>query len=78
MTLLHIGEITEQLAHTDILRLFGGLGVKSFGLELHDLRFLADGVERQVARQPNRAATQETFDILPPNRRQIGPESLLV
>ena len=27
-TLLHIGQITEQLAHTDILRLFGGLGAK--------------------------------------------------
>jgi hypothetical protein len=39
-------EIAEQLAHTDVLRLFGGLGVKSFGLELHNLRFLTDGVER--------------------------------
>jgi hypothetical protein len=78
MTLLHIGKITEQLAHTDVLRLFGGLGVKSLGLELHDLRFLTNGVERQIARQPSRAPTQESFDVLPPNRRQIEPESLLV
>jgi hypothetical protein len=43
---LHIGEIAEQLAHIDVLRLFGGLGVESFGLELDNRRFLTDGVER--------------------------------
>ena len=74
MALFRFGEIAEQLADADILGLFGGLDVEALGLELHRLGFLADGVERQILGQPDRAAAQEALDVLAPDRRKIGPK----
>ena len=48
VALFFFREVAEQTAHADILGLLGGLDVELFGLELHGLDFLADGVERQV------------------------------
>ena len=78
MALFLFGEVAEQAAHADILGLLGGLDVELLGLQLHRLDFLADGVERQVFRQPDRAALQEAADVLAADRRQMSPETLLV
>jgi hypothetical protein len=71
-----LGEIAEQPAYADILGLFGGLDVKLLGLQLHGLDFLADGVERQVFGQPDRAAFQEALDVLAADRRQMRAKAL--
>jgi len=72
------GEIAEQPADTDVLGLFGGLDVEPLRFEFHRLDFLADGVERQVLGQPDRAALEETLDVLAADRRQMLAEALLV
>ena len=78
VALFQLGKIAEQLAHADVAGLLGGLCVKTLGLELHRLGFLADGVERQVTRQPDRAAAQESLDVGAPDRRQVGTETRLI
>ena len=78
VALFLFGEIAEQPAHADILGLLGGLDVELLGLELHRLDFLADGVERQILGQPDRAAPQESLDVLAADRRQMLAETLLV
>ena len=78
MALFGFREIAEQPADADILGLFGGLDVEPLGLELHRLDFLADGVERQVLGQPDRAAAQKSADVVAADRRQIFAETLLV
>ena len=78
MALFLLGEIAEQPAHADILGLFGGLDVELLGLQLHRLDLLADGVERQVLGQPDRAAAQESLDVLAADRRQMRAKALLV
>ena len=54
------------------------LDVEALGLELHRLGFLADGVERQVLGQPDRAAAQKSLDVVPADRRQVAAETLFV
>ena len=78
VALFLLGEIAEQAAHADILGPLCGLDVELLGLELHRLDLLADGVERQVLRQPDRAPSQKSLDVLAANRRQMRPEALLV
>ena len=78
MALFRLREIAEQPADADILGLFGRLDVEALGFELHRLDFLADGVERQVLGQPDRAAAQESPDVVAADRRQMRAETLLV
>jgi hypothetical protein len=78
VTLFGFRKIAEQAANADILRLFGGLDVEPLGFELHGPDFLADGVERQVLGQPDRAAAQKSADIFPADRRKMFSEALLV
>ena len=78
MAFFGFGEIAEQTAHSDILRLFGRLHVEALGLHFHRLDLPPDGVERQVLGQPDRAATQEALDVLAANGRQVRSETLLV
>ena len=58
-------EIAEQPADADVVGSLGGLDVEPLGFEFHCRGFLADGVERQVFRQPDRAAAQKSSDIIP-------------
>ncbi len=71
-------EIAEQPADTDVLGLFGGLDVKPLGFELHRPDFLADGVERLIFGQPDRAPAQKSLDVVSANRREIWAEALFV
>ena len=64
VALLDFRQIAQQLAHLHIGCALGGALIEAGGLELHVLRFLADGFQRQVGRQPDRPATQEALHIL--------------
>jgi hypothetical protein len=72
-----LGEIPEQ-AHADVLGLAGGARIEVTGLLLHGLDLLADGVERQILRQPDRAPAQQTLHVLATYRRQMSPETVFV
>ena len=78
VALFLFGEIAEQPADPDILRALTGLGVEPLGLQLHRLDLLADGVERQILGQPDRAPAQKSFDVLASDRRQMRSETLLI
>src|SRR5207302_5096644 len=78
VALFFLGEVAEQAAYADIVSLLCGLDVELLGLELHRLDLLADGVERQVLRQPERAPSQKSLDVLAADRRQMRAEPLLV
>ena len=78
MALLGLREISEQPADPDILGLLRRLYVKALGFELHRRHFLADGVEREILGQPDRATAQKSFDVVPANRREIAAEARLV
>ena len=78
VALFFLGEVAEQAAYADIVSLLCGLDVELLGLQLHRLDLLSDGVERQVLRQPDRAPSQKSLDVLAADRRQMGAEPLLV
>src|SRR5205809_225662 len=64
VALFFLGEVAEQAAYADIVSLLCGLDVELLGLQLHRLDLLSDGVERQVLRQPDRAPSQKSLDVL--------------
>ncbi len=78
VSFFQLGQIAQQLANADIRRLLGSPGVKALGLELHPLGLLADGVERQVTREPDWSAADEALDVFAPDRRKVRSEALLI
>ncbi len=64
-------QVSQQLADTHIRSLLRRLDVKAVRLEFHRFRLLADRVERKVARKPDWAPPQESFDVLAPDRRHV-------
>ena len=76
--LLGEGQIAQKLANIDIRGLLSGALIKALCLVFHSLGLLADGVERQVPREPDRPPPDEAFHVFPANRRKVGAKALLI
>ena len=70
------GQVAQELAHTGVGGSPRGGLVKPLGLQLHHLRLFLDRLQSQRPHQPDRAAADETANILPANQRYVFSEAL--
>ncbi len=73
-----LGQVAQKLADAGIGRLLDGPLVKLFGLKLHQLDLLADRLDAEPGRQPDRPTLYKAFHVLAADEGDMVAELLPV